>query len=128
MSIRRLCCFPGCPYERLPGKSFCEHHKAEQDKLDAKIQKRKEEYFNNRPKVECEFYQTQRWKKLRAEILESHPYCSICGGTDKLQVHHTWDTKEYLQNADMFFDADHLQVVCHECHYQISNNKALRRI
>lgn len=29
-----------------------------------------------------------KWPAVRAEHLKDHPRCAICGGTDKIQVHH----------------------------------------
>lgn len=29
-----------------------------------------------------------KWEKVRAEHLEAQPHCKVCGGTEKVEVHH----------------------------------------
>ena len=128
MPVKRLCCHPGCPFERLPGKSFCEHHKAEQDKLDEKMQKKKEDFFNNRGKSKySELYNTSRWRLLRAEHLKNYPVCERCGSTENLQVHHDYPSDVDYSEPDMFYSPEHLVTLCVSCHARETNRRAQTR-
>lgn len=31
---------------------------------------------------------SSKWPTFRKHVLEKHPFCAYCGGTEKLQVHH----------------------------------------
>lgn len=31
---------------------------------------------------------SSKWQKVRAEVLDKHPFCAACGGVEKLEVHH----------------------------------------
>ena len=128
MSIARLCKHPNCPRFRLDGSDFCSVHQADQVELDRKMEERKRKYYETRKRVDTTFYNTTRWKQLRAKIISAHPYCSICGSKDNLQCHHTYSPEvPYLQSEQLFFNEDAIQVICRSCHTRISNRKAYYR-
>lgn len=126
MSIARICKHINCPRYRLPGSDFCDKHQDDQAELDRKREEKKQNYFNNRPRTECEFYRTSRWKNERKTFLEQNPYCCQCGNI-ATEIHHNCETSDYLTDKDLFFDKEYWVPLCHTCHTNISNRKAIRR-
>ena len=126
MSIQRICKHQGCPRFRIEGSDFCDRHQADQEALDRRREERKLNFFRNLPKPDSEFYRTSRYRTERRQFLNNHPNCEICGDR-ATELHHNWETKDYLDNEEMFFDQSHWTALCHNCHTNISNRKAIRR-
>lgn len=123
MPLHRLCKHTNCPRFRLEGSDFCSVHQADQIEKDKRMEERKLNFFRNLPRSNSEFYGTSRYRKERKLFLDQHPYCIRCGAT-ATELHHDWNTKDYLHNEDMFFDQSHWIPLCHDCHTFISNRKA----
>ena len=125
MPVKRLCCCPGCPAERLPNSNYCERHQSYEEERREKIKKHLEEWHKKFERIDGSFFNTTRWRKERKRFLELNPYCS-CGEL-ATEIHHDWATKDYLQNEDMFFDQSHWVSMCHSCHAKLSNRRASDR-
>lgn len=126
--IKRLCICPGCSFFREGDSLYCKKHAYLQVERDQKAKEHAQEYFRNRKRIDASFYNTQRWRQLRSDIIKAHPYCSICGGTENLQCHHAYPPEvPYLQSEDLFFNADAIQVICRDCHNRISDRKGRDR-
>lgn len=99
------CNFPGCG-KLLKESGYCPTHQAMRPKP-----------FSTATRPNEEFYKSQRWKKLRGEILKKQPFCNLCFKTEGLQVHHL---KPPRGDENLFFDLSNLMVVCADCHRQIT--------
>lgn len=69
---------------------------------------------------------TQRWLKLRREILTAHPLCERCEAegyvTPAAEVHHRRPVEtgiNYHEKQRLMFDSDNLMALCHDCHVKI---------
>ena len=122
MSIRRLCCHIGCTRFRLEGSDFCERHQADQVERDRRRQEHSWKFFENRQRVDCDFYNTSRWRTERKRFLTIHQYCQMCGD-EATEIHHDYQNKDYLTDEEMFFNEDRWIPLCHRCHTRISNSK-----
>ena len=115
--IKRLCLAPNCPCTRLPNSGYCEKHQYLQKQLDERLEKKKQDYFNNRPKSKySELYNTNQWRLLRAQHLKNHPVCECCGTTENLQVHHDYPKNVDYSDPELFFNPNHLVTMCVSCH------------
>ena len=57
---------------------------------------------------------TQRWKRLRLQILERDGRrCTECGGARELQAHHVIPRET---RPDLVFDESNIRTVCRPCH------------
>lgn len=68
---------------------------------------------------------TNRWLRLRREILTSHPLCQRCEAegilTPATEVHHIHPVEEAITYGDKrmrMFDPHNLMALCHACHVQ----------
>jgi 5-methylcytosine-specific restriction protein A len=111
-----LCRFPGCG-TLLENQGYCDKHKIE----------KKTEPFKNAVKSNEGLYNTTRWRKLRAKLLEEQENCYRCGifkTESKLEVHHIIPPRG---DEELFFDINNLAVVCSECHKVITAQEIQRR-
>lgn len=106
------CNFPGCG-KLLTQSGYCPSHQAMRPKP-----------FSTATRPNEEFYKSQRWKVLRRQKINEHPYCYLCGITDGLQVHHTTPPRG---NEDLFFNENNLVVVCENCHRIITAQEIRER-
>ena len=61
------------------------------------------------------------WPTVEKHFKESHPVCAVCGGTDRLQVHHQ---KPFHLDPALELDVNNLITLCmgeKECHLQIGH-------
>ena len=64
--------------------------------------------------------QTNRWKRVRKQMLIAYPRCELCGSRCATEVHHR---KSAILHRDLAFDMDWcLRSVCHWCH-KIADSK-----
>lgn len=56
------------------------------------------------------------WVKLERETVEGHPFCSCCGRTSELQVHHL---EPFHLAPERELDPTNLIVVCRWCHWLV---------
>ena len=83
----------------------------EQEIKDIERRKRKE-YYNR-------LLEDRRWKEFRLKVMsERGSRCECCGGTDILQIHHTF----YISGKMPWeYDINDMRVLCKECHQRIHN-------
>ena len=67
--------------------------------IDPKSKKKYQRYLNS-----------PAWKSKRDKFLSENPYCSKCGATNDLAVHHVKYTRNHT-------DKEVLEVLCRACHY-----------
>lgn len=83
----------------------------EQEIKDIESHKRKE-YYNR-------LLEDKRWKEFRLKVMsERGSKCECCGGTDILQIHHTF----YIRGKMPWeYDIKDMRVLCKKCHQRIHN-------
>ena len=83
----------------------------EQEIKDIERRKRKE-YYNR-------LLEDKRWKEFRLKVMsERGNKCECCGGTDILQIHHTF----YISGKMPWeYNIDDMRVLCKKCHQRIHN-------
>lgn len=64
----------------------------------------------------------QEWRKIRELKIKMNPLCEVCGDM-ATEVHHIKPLLDYRNNellmAELAYDWNNLQSVCHKCHKQI---------
>ena len=77
------------------------------------IERRKRKEYYNR------LLEDKRWKEFRLKVLsERGNKCECCGGTDVLQIHHTF----YMRGKMPWeYDINDMRVLCKRCHQRIHN-------
>ena len=75
------------------------------------IERRKRKEYYNR------LLEDKRWKEFRLKVLsERGNKCECCGGTDILQIHHTF----YISGKMPWeYDINDMRVLCQKCHQRI---------
>ena len=59
------------------------------------------------------FYQSEKWKETREEVLERDDHeCQACGTDDDLHVHHI----QPISAGGPRFDTNNLVTLCNHCH------------
>ena len=73
---------------------------------------KRKEYYNR-------LLEDKRWKEFRLKVLsERGSKCECCGGTDVLQIHHTF----YISGKMPWeYDINDMRVLCKKCHQRIHN-------
>ena len=103
--IKRKCVYPNCNEFAVEGHTYCEKHLEQSHK--------KHEAFLNARRTNSNFYNSERWRKLRREVIRETPYCVCCGSTSNLTVDHIVAPRG---NEELFYDKTNLQVLCKDCH------------
>ena len=77
------------------------------------IERRKRKEYYNR------LLEDKRWKEFRLKVMsERGNKCECCGGTDILQIHHTF----YMSGKMPWeYDIKDMRVLCKKCHQRIHN-------
>ena len=77
------------------------------------IERRKRKEYYNR------LLEDKRWKEFRLKVMsERGNKCECCGGTDILQIHHTF----YISGKMPWeYDIKDMRVLCKKCHQRIHN-------
>ena len=80
--------------------------------LQAYKKRKRQKYYEN-------LLKDKRWKEFRLEVLsERGNKCECCGGTDILQIHHTF----YISGKMPWeYDIKDMRVLCKMCHQRIHN-------
>ena len=73
---------------------------------------KRKEYYNR-------LLEDKRWKEFRLKVMsERGSKCECCGGTDILQIHHTF----YISGKMPWeYNIDDMRVLCKKCHQRIHN-------
>lgn len=77
--------------------------------------------FHARDVLQCKTslgnLRSHQWPKIRRAHLEIQPVCQVCGGAEKVQVHHI---KPFHSHPDLELDPSNLISLCekpgHDCH------------
>src|SRR5512135_3581631 len=56
---------------------------------------------------------SNKWPKVRAAHLAKHPACEVCGGNEKLEVHHK---RPFHLHPDLELDPKNLITLCESKH------------
>lgn len=69
---------------------------------------------------------TNRWLKLRREVLNAHPICQMCEAERRMsaatEVHHIVPCETALSEREMatlMFDPHNVMALCHQHHLQV---------
>lgn len=107
--VRQMCHWPGC--SRAAEGYYCEGHKAQ-----AEARKKETRLFaGTRRAASAEWhglYNTARWKRMRKEFLQAHPFCERCGQPATIADHIT----PHRGDAALFYSEANLQALCQACH------------
>jgi 5-methylcytosine-specific restriction endonuclease McrA len=76
--------------------------------------------FENAIRTNEALYKSPLWRQLKKQKLREQSYCSKCGISDNLHVHHVLPPKG---NEDLFFDYNNLDVLCAKCHRLETNRE-----
>jgi len=114
----RKCKIINCYAPALEGQHYCEAHKQYEAADRQREAERTRQHLDSLPK--CPLYQTAEWQRLRKSVLTEHPYCQQCGGTIRLNVHHT---VKHFCKPDLFFDKANLIVLCEQCHKRLHGKR-----
>lgn len=90
---------------------FCDEHQQH-------VRDSEREYENSpQRRADRKFYQSAKWKRFRAMILNKNPMCEPCEATGRTRladhVHHVVDRKVDPSKA---FDESNARRVCRSCH------------
>jgi hypothetical protein len=58
-------------------------------------------------------YRSERWRRLRAELIKAHPYCARCNARG---VRLYADHKRELRDGGPAFDPSNIEILCSKCH------------
>jgi hypothetical protein len=59
--------------------------------------------------VKADTERSSKWPTFRKHVLEKHPFCAYCGGTEKLQVHHI---NPFHLHPELELDETNVIVLC----------------
>lgn len=113
MALKRLCSYPGCVRFAVEGTSRCEKHQLEKRPFIGG-------WMTDAQKA---FYNSQRWRKLKAELLEENPVCQICGKNPAEECHHQYPIGYDFHNTEDFFNSDNIICLCRECHQAVTRQR-----
>ncbi len=68
-------------------------------------------------------YATQRWRKLRAEVLNGNPVCAIC----KVKPADTVDHIQHHRGDPQFYDKSNLRPACRACNSSMARTHGMVR-
>lgn len=64
-------------------------------------------------RADVKFYQSPRWRAVRALVLAEEPLCRKCGTAVSKHVHHKRPRKQFPELA---FERSNLEALCQPCH------------
>jgi 5-methylcytosine-specific restriction protein A len=65
---------------------------------------------------------SSKWPNIRSKHLELHPYCSACGGIEKIEVHHI---KSFCDHPELELDFNNLLTLCESKSFGITCHQAI---
>ena len=101
----KICKKAGCGRTAEPGKDYCKQH------LTLQGQRK---IFNKRGKSGQyhSMYESQEWRKRRAQFLKKYPRCFVCGAPATIADH----IIPHRGDLTLFYDDNNLQPMCQSCH------------
>lgn len=106
----KLCNYAGCS-ALCPGY-YCAKHQAMADKCKAEQGGLFKGTIRQKSKPYHSLYESVRWRKMRKEFLQLHPYCVQCGAKATIADHIT----PHHGSEDLFYNMNNLQAMCWSCH------------
>ena len=101
------CRYPGCAAV-LGTPGYCDRHRVAAHR----------DYGRARRGFDAEvgFYQSARWRTVRAAFLREHPLCGLCAARGRVVAAVVADHVVPLKDGGARFDAANLQALCVTCH------------
>lgn len=102
----KVCKKAGCGRTAEPGKDYCKQH--------ISLQGQQRKVFNQRGKSGQyhSMYESQEWRKRRAQFLKKYPRCFVCGAPATIADH----IIPHRGDLTLFYDDNNLQPMCQSCH------------
>jgi 5-methylcytosine-specific restriction protein A len=104
-SPKKPCSSPGCGVLVDRKQGYCAKHKRERNAA-----------VNANRESTDKFYNTQRWKKLRAFYRKRHPLCEECQKEGRVTPSVIVDHVNPIKEGGSPLDWDNLQALCWSCH------------
>ncbi len=104
-SPKKPCAYPGCGVLVDRKQVYCAKHKREKNAA-----------VNANRESTDKFYNTQRWKKLRAFFRKRHPLCEECLKEGRLNPSIIVDHIKPIKEGGSPLAWDNLQALCWSCH------------
>ena len=104
----RVCAKPGCGRTAKEGQKYCEKHMGTQNNAENR------KIFTQRGKSSQwhHLYESNEWRKRRAQFLKKYPRCFICGNPATIADH----IVPHRGDLTLFYDESNLQPMCQSCH------------
>ena len=112
------CRYPGCAAV-LATAGYCDQHRVAVHR----------DYGRARRGFDAEvsFYQSARWRTVRAAFLREHPLCGVCAARGRVVAAVVADHKVPLKDGGARFDAAGLQSLCISCHNRKTARETARK-
>jgi 5-methylcytosine-specific restriction protein A len=88
----------------------------------ARDRERKARFDEQRPTARQRGYDS-KWDKARADFLEAHPYCVMCGSPARVVDHKT----PHRGDKKLFWSRSNWQPLCTPCHSRRKQSQEARR-
>lgn len=70
------------------------------------------------------FYQSSRWRRVRAAFLSEHPLCQECSAHGRVVAARVVDHIKPINEGGLMYDYTNLQGLCDKCHNRKSGREA----
>ena len=112
------CRFPGCAAV-LATAGYCDRHRVAVHR----------EYGRARRGFDAEvgFYQSARWRTVRAAFLREHPLCGMCAARGRVVAAVVVDHVVPVKDGGARFDVANLQALCVTCHNRKTAQETARK-
>ena len=112
------CRYPGCAAV-LATPGYCDRHRVAVHR----------DYGRARRGFDTEvgFYQSARWRGVRAAFLREHPWCGVCAARGRVVAAVVVDHVVPLKDGGERFDWVNLQGLCVSCHNRKTARETARR-
>lgn len=87
----------------------------------------KREVQGRRIHANTEFYQSRRWRKVRALYLQQYPLCVECQRAGRVVAARVVDHVTPINEGGARFDYRNLQGLCDKCHNKKSGREAHKK-
>lgn len=113
----KLCNHPGCRRFAEEGSRYCSEHRIEPQKKEFKGG-----WLTDSQKA---FYNSTRWRNLKAELLSENPVCQMCGMNPAEECHHSFPAGYDFHNPADFFDESRIICLCRDCHQKVTRQRMI---
>ena len=112
------CRFPGCAAV-LATAGYCDQHRVAVHRDYGRARR----WFD----AEVGFYQSARWRTVRAAFLREHPLCRVCAAFGRVVAAVVVDHVVPVKDGGARFDTGNLQALCISDHNAKSARETARR-